>query len=36
MRTLLAATLACMTLTLAAPVGAVERGYAPVNGLKLY
>jgi pimeloyl-ACP methyl ester carboxylesterase len=33
MRTL---ALACMSLALAAPAGAVERGYAPVNGLHLY
>jgi len=33
MRTLM---LACMSLTLAAPAGAGERGYAPVNGLRLY
>src|SRR2546421_4739509 len=36
MRTLAAVTLDWMGLTLAAPSGAVERGYAPVNGLKLY
>jgi pimeloyl-ACP methyl ester carboxylesterase len=34
MRTLVAVTLGC--LMLAAPAGAVERGYAPVNGLQLY
>ena len=34
MRTLVAVTLGC--LTLAAPARAVERGYAPVNGLKIY
>jgi pimeloyl-ACP methyl ester carboxylesterase len=36
MRSLLAVTLGCLSLTLAVPAGAVERGYAPVNGLKLY
>src|SRR5258707_3845912 len=36
MRTLVAATLGWLGLTLAAPAGAVERGYAPVNGLELY
>ncbi len=36
MRTLLAVTLGWMSLTLAAPAGAVKRGYAPVNGLQLY
>ena len=36
MRTLVAATLGWMSLTPAAPAGAVERGYAPVNGLELY
>src|SRR6266436_7171978 len=32
----MAATVACLSLALAAPAGAVERGYAPVNGLELY
>jgi pimeloyl-ACP methyl ester carboxylesterase len=36
MRTLVAVTLGWLSLTLAAPAGAVERGYAPVNGLALY
>jgi pimeloyl-ACP methyl ester carboxylesterase len=36
MRILVAITLGSMTLTLAAPAGAVERGYAPLNGLELY
>ena len=36
MRTLLAVTLGWMSLTLAAPAGAVKRGYAPVNGLQVY
>ena len=36
MRTLVAVTLGWMSLTLAAPAGAAERGYAPVNGLQLY
>jgi len=36
MRTLVAVTLGWVGLTLAAPAGAVERGYAPVNGLELY
>jgi pimeloyl-ACP methyl ester carboxylesterase len=36
MRTLVAVTIGWMGLTLAAPAGAVERGYAPVNGLELY
>ena len=36
MRTLVAATLGWLSLALAAPVGAVERGYAPVNGLRMY
>jgi len=34
MRTLV--TLGWMSLTLAAPAGALERGYAPLNGLQLY
>jgi pimeloyl-ACP methyl ester carboxylesterase len=29
-------TLVAMTLTLALPAAAVERGYAPVNGLQMY
>jgi pimeloyl-ACP methyl ester carboxylesterase len=36
MRTFVAVTIGWMGLTLAAPAGAVERGYAPVNGLELY
>src|SRR5205823_8958517 len=36
MRTLVAVTLGWMSLTIAAPASAVERGYAPVNGLQLY
>jgi len=36
MRTLVAVTLGWTSLTLTAPAGAVERGYAPVNGLELY
>ena len=36
MRTLMAATLGWTTLALAAPAGAIERGYAPVNGLQIY
>ena len=36
MRTLVATTIGCMTLPLAAPAGAVERGQALVHGLQLY
>ncbi|MFL5309525.1 MAG: alpha/beta fold hydrolase [Myxococcales bacterium] len=36
MRSVAAVTLGWMSLALAAPGAAVERGYAPVNGLQLY